>query len=143
MLEYAATSAAGLWAGAALYIGFAEHPSALKVGVEYATAYFRPMSKRTAPMMMALAGIAAITGGGAWYAGGGGPWLFGAILMLAMFPFTGVLIVPTNLRLLKIDAQASPIEAEKLHAKWSVMHNLRTALGAPAFFIFLWALSTP
>ena len=140
MLELIATAAAGLWTGAAFYIGFSEHPSALRVGVDYATAYFRPMSKRTAPMMMILAAVAALAGGLAWYLHGDVAWLIGAALMLALFPFTGLLIVPTNLALLKVDAAADPETAARLHARWGMMHNWRTALGAPAFVIFLAAL---
>ena len=62
MAEFLATLAAGLWAGAALYIAIAEHPSALKVGVNFATDYFRPMSKRTAPLMMILSAVGGIAG---------------------------------------------------------------------------------
>lgn len=141
VLALIATTAAGLWAGAILYIGFAEHPSALKVGVEFATEYFRHMSRRTAPAMMVLTATAAVTGAAAWFVHGAIPWLIGAILMAGMFPFTLIMIVPTNRALLKIDAAASPGQAAALHAKWSVMHAWRAILGVPAFPLFLWALA--
>ena len=141
MLTLIATFAAGLWTGAALYIGFAEHPSALKVGVAFATDYFRPMSKRTAPLMMLLALVAAVAGIAAWLDNDGVLWLIGAILMAGMFPFTAIFIVPTNLKLLRVDAAAAPDEAIALHARWGVMHAWRTVLGAPAFLLYLWALS--
>jgi hypothetical protein len=141
MLALIATFAAGLWAGAAIYIGVAEHPSALKVGVEFATDYFRPMSKRTAPMMMILALVAAVTGFVVWLNDGNIIWLIGAIFMAALFPFTAIFIVPTNLKLLKVDAALAPEEAAALHARWSKMHAQRTLLGLPAFVLFLWALS--
>jgi len=141
VLALIATTAAGLWAGAALYIGFAEHPSAVKVSVGFATDYFRIMSKRTAPLMMVLAAVAAVAGVAAWFDDGGMLWLIGAILMAGMFPFTAIFIVPTNLKLVRLDAAEAPDEAAALHARWGVMHAWRTILGMPAFPLFLWALT--
>jgi hypothetical protein len=140
MVELIATFAAGLWTGAALYIGIAEHPAALKVGLGFATEYFRHMSKRTAPLMMILAAIGAVAGIVAWISGDGMLWLIGGIILAAMFPFTAILIVPTNLALLRIDADHAPERAAALHARWGLMHHLRTIIGTPAFGLYLWAL---
>jgi hypothetical protein len=138
---YFATLMAGLWAGAAIYIAFAEHPSALKVGVMYATEYFKPMSKRTAPLMMLYSAIGGGTGLYVWFNEGEAGWLVGSVLLLGMFPFTAIFIVPTNLQLIKIDAETHPEEATELHARWSLMHLFRTLLGVPAFLIFAWLLN--
>ena len=141
MAEFIATITAGIWAGAAFYISFAEHPSALKVGVAFATEYFRPMSKRTAPLMMLLAALCGGTSIYAWYSGAELSWLLGGVLMLAMFPLTAILIVPTNVRLLKIDPQESEVEAAQLHERWGKMHAIRTVLGCLPFLIFVATLS--
>ncbi len=140
MAEYLATLAAGLWTGAAVYIAFAEHPSALRVGVHFATEYFKPMSKRTAPMMMVLSALGGGAGAYVWFAGGATGWLVGALLLLGMFPFTAIFIVPTNIKLLRVDAINDSAEASTLHARWARMHWLRTLLGSPAFLIFAWLL---
>lgn len=140
MPELIATLAAGIWAGAAIYSAFAEHPAAVKVGVPYATAYFRPMASRAAPMMIVLALIGAVAGLLAWFNSDQVLWLVGALLLAAMFPFTAILIVPTNRRLLKIDPEREPEEAEALHMRWGTMHTWRTVIGSPAFLVFLWAL---
>ena len=139
--ELVATLAAGLWAGAAFYIGFAEHPAALKVGVGFATAYFRHMSKRTAPLMMALAGISGLSAGYAWWQTSATAWLVGAVLMLGMFPFTAALIVPTNLKLIRIDPERQAQEAATLHAYWRKAHWARTVLGSIPFPLFVWLLT--
>jgi hypothetical protein len=139
---YLATLMAGLWAGAAIYIGFAEHPSALKVGVKYATEYFKPMSKRTAPLMMLYSAIGGGAGLYVWFNGGATGWLVGGVLLLGMFPFTAIFIVPTNLQLIQPDAAADEAKAARLHARWGLMHWLRTLLGVPAFLIFAWLLAT-
>jgi hypothetical protein len=135
-----ATLAAGLWAGAAIYIAVCEHPSTLKVGVEFATAYFKPMSKRTAPLMMVLAAIAGVAACTQWYYTGDSEWMIGGALMLAMFPLTGLLIVPTNIRLINIDAAAEPERAVHLHTTWGRMHLIRTVLGTIPFILFVLSL---
>ena len=136
-----ATLTAGLWAGAAIYIGFSEHPSALKVSVAFATDYFRHMSKRTAPLMMLLSGLSGACGVYAWWISDVQAWLIGGLLQIAMFPLTAALIVPTNIKLIKINCRDNLAEAQQLHKRWGLMHNLRTLLGAPAFGIFLWQLT--
>ena len=142
MFEFIATFAAGLWAGAAIYIGFVEHPSALRVGVQYATEYFRPMSKRAAPMMMVLAAIGGAAAIYVWIGGGNVFWLIGGLLLLGMFPLTAIFIVPTNVRLLRVDSTESPEKAAALHERWGRMHGIRTLLGSLPFLIFLWLMQS-
>ena len=138
--QITATLAAGLWAGGCIYIGFAEHPSALRVGVPFATEYFRHMSKRTAPLMMALAAISGISGlYVGWQAGSLG-WLTGGAIQLGMFPLTAALIVPINIKLLKVDLDNDLDTAARLHARWGQMDLLRTRIGSIAFPLFVWLL---
>ena len=140
LLQIAATLTAGLWTGGCIYIGFAEHPSALKVGVPFATEYFRHMSKRTAPMMMALAAISGVCGlYVGWQADSLG-WLVGGAIQLGMFPLTAALIVPTNIKLIKIDPHTELDTATRLHARWGRMHLLRTIIGSISFPLFVWLL---
>jgi hypothetical protein len=140
MLEMLATIAAGFWAGISVYIAFVEHPSALRVGVQFATEYFRVMSKRTAPLMMLLAAVGGAAAIYVWYAGADRGWLIGGCLLLAQFPLTAVFIVPTNIKLLKVDVVNSASEAAALHAHWGRMHALRTIIGVAPFGIFVWLL---
>ena len=141
MAETLATIAAGLWAGISIYIAFVEHPSVLRVGLPFATEYFRVMSKRTAPLMMILAAIGGAASIYAWYQGGDQLWMIGGCLLLILFPFTAIFIVPTNIRLLKIDVDESADEAAALHARWSTMHGIRTVIGFPPFLMFVWLLA--
>ncbi len=140
MAALIATVAAGLWAGISIYIAFVEHPSTLRMGVQFATEYFRTMSKRTAPLMMILAAIGGVAAIYTWSQGADALWLVGGSLLLALFPFTAIFIVPTNIRLLKVDAVESRDVAAALHARWSFMHAVRTVLGFPPFLIFVWLL---
>ena len=140
MAALIATIAAGLWAGISLYIAIVEHPSALRVGVQFATEYFRTMSKRTAPLMMILAAIGGVAAIYTWIQGADRLWLIGGSLLLIQFPFTAIFIVPTNIRLLKVDAAESNELAAALHARLSLLDSIRSILGFPPFLIFVWLL---
>ena len=141
MSELIATISAGLWAGGCLYIGLVEHPAATRLGPEFATRFFRPMSSRAAPMMIILGLIAAVSAGYAWLDNRGVEWLLGALLLAGMFPLTGIFIVPTNLKLLKVDSAEAPLEAEQLLTKWGRLHLVRTVAGSLSFLLFVYALA--
>lgn len=135
-----ATLAAGLWAGAAGYISLVEHPATVRVGVQFATDYFRPMARRAAPTMIALAVIGAVAGLLAWADGGSLLWLIGGAILAAMLPLTAIFIVPTNRRLLAVNAVESSTEATALLTRWGKLHAVRTVLGLVPFVLFVWAL---
>lgn len=99
------------------------------------------MSARAAPMLIILALIGAISAAYAWIDGRGVEWLVGALLLASMFPLTGIFIVPTNLKLLKIDAEAYPDEAALLLTRWGRWHAIRTFTGSLSFLLFVFALT--
>lgn len=138
--QLVATLAAGLWAGAAAYISLVEHPATLQVGVQFATDYFPRMAKRAAPIMMVLAVIGAVAGILAWANSGSLLWLIGGAILAAKLPLTAIFIVPTNRKLLGVNAVKSSAEAAALFARWGRLHALRTVLGLVPFFLFVWAL---
>lgn len=135
-----AVLASGIWTGAAIYIGFAEHPSTLKVGHTFATEYFRHMSKRTAPLMMFLSAVSGLTACGIWWISGSSAWLVGGLLQLSMFPLTGIFIVPTNIKLIRIDPRTEPEQTTALLRKWGSLHWMRTIVGSTSFPLFAWLL---
>lgn len=139
-VQVIATLTAGIWTGAAIYIGFSEHPATLKMGHVFAIQYFRHMSKRTAPFMMAMSAISSVAAFWVWSLNGSSAWLIGALLQLSMFPLTGFFIVPTNIKLIRIDPLAEPELAAALYRKWGRMHWLRTATGTLSFPLFVWLL---
>lgn len=142
MAEFIATIFAGLWAGGCLYISVVEHPAASRLGLSFATQFFRPMSARAAPMLILFALVGAIASAYAWVEGRETEWLIGALLLAAMFPLTGFFIVPTNLKLLKVDAQENSEEASLLLARWGRWHAVRTIVGSLSFLLFVYALTT-
>jgi hypothetical protein len=140
MAEFIATICAGLWSGGCIYLSLVQHPAAHRAGPDIAAALVRPMSARAAPMFIVFAFVGTVAGVYAWFQGAGSNWLIGAMFLGAMFPFTAILIVPTNRRLLKI----KPGEvggSEELFTRWGRLHGLRALLGSTAFLVFVSVLT--
>jgi hypothetical protein len=66
-------------------------------------------------------------------------WLLGAIVLLANWPYTLFVIVPTNHRLMDTPPEAASAETRRMLERWGALHAGRSALGLVATLIFLWA----
>jgi hypothetical protein len=60
----------------------------------------------------------------------------GALLLAAVVPFTLLVILPTNTRLLDPTLNAGGAEASRLLSRWGRLHAVRSVLGIAAFVIF-------
>ena len=69
-LELVALLCTGLFAGAAIYITFVEHPARLECGSALALTEFRPSYRRAAVLQAALAAAGCLAALGAWARGG-------------------------------------------------------------------------
>lgn len=127
-----------LFAGAAFYINFAEHPARMGLPVRAARDQWEPSYHRGFIMQAALAILGGLAGFAAYYYLGSPWWIAGAALMLANWPFTLAAIMPINKRLeSKPDDDAL---VSDLLARWNKLHAGRTALGALAMLCFAIAL---
>src|SRR6266542_6461324 len=72
-----ATVAAGLFAGAAVFVTVVEHPARLECGQVLAIKEFGPSYRRAAVMQGVLAVVGLSASSVAWYQGFGGGWLVG------------------------------------------------------------------
>src|SRR6266404_4003767 len=86
-----------------------------------------PRYKRGAVMQAALALVGAGAGIARWGAGGGLGWLVSGVVLSAIVPFTLVVILPTNSRLLDASLDKASPEAEALLARWGRLHAVRSA----------------
>jgi anthrone oxygenase-like protein len=132
-----ATLAAGLFTGAAVYITFVEHPARVSCGLALAVTEFGPSYKRATVMQASLALVGAGAGITRWLTGGGLGWLVSGVLLGAVVPFTLILILPTNHRLLDASLDKVSPEAEALLDRWGRLHAVRSALSVVAFVSFL------
>jgi hypothetical protein len=128
---------AGLFSGAAIYINAVEHPARLSCGTELALREFAPSYRRATVMQASLAILGSSTGlWSAWARGD--TWLaVGAMLLGAVVPFTLVVILPTNKRLLDQTLDPRGPDATLLLSRWGHLHAMRSVLSTAAFVLFL------
>ncbi len=134
--QVVATVAAGLFAGAAIYINVAEHPARLECGVSLAATVFGPSYRRASIMQATLALIGTVAGLLAWRVGAGFPWLIGSTLLFFVVPFTFVAIMGTNKRLLDPGLDPGSQETQVLLVKWGRLHAVRSLAGGVSFLVF-------
>jgi Anthrone oxygenase len=130
---------AAVFAGAAVYVNIAEQPARLSLDDRSLLIEWKPAYKRGFAMQAPLALVGFLLGILAWWQLGGWLWLFGALILIANWPYTLIGIMPTNNILMAVDPAATGPETRKLIEKWSSLHAVRTALDFAATLIFLWA----
>jgi Domain of unknown function (DUF1772) len=130
---------AAVFAGAAFYVGFAEQPARLQLDDRSLLAEWKPSYKRGFAMQAPLAVIGFLLGLVAWWQTGQWLWLWGAAVLIANWPFTLFVIMPTNNRLMAVDPAQAGAETRSLIGTWARLHAVRTALGIAATILFLWA----
>jgi len=130
---------AALFAGAALYVSVAEHPARMTLADRPLLAEWQPSYKRGAAMQAPLALLAFLAGAWTWWESGDWRWLLGAVLIVSAWPYTMIVIKPTNDRLLATKPENADAASRTLLEKWGRLHAVRTALGLLATAVFLWA----
>lgn len=92
-------------------------------------------------MQASLALVATVAGVALWLRGGGALWLWGALLIFAVVPFTLVVIRPTNSRLEQPDRDRGSIETRDLLNRWGQLHAVRSGLSLAASILYVRAVS--
>ena len=129
--------AAGLFAGASAYVSVVEHPARIECGGAVGIQQFGPSARRAAGMQALLAMVGLLAGVAAWFQGGGVGWLVGGLLLGTLIPFTLMVVIPVNRRLLDSRLDRGSAEAARLLSHWGRLHALRTVLGLAAFVVFV------
>ena len=125
--ESLAILCSGLFAGAAVYISFVEQPARMLCGTSLAITQFVPSYKRATVMQASLAAVGTLATIAAWLMGAPAPWLIGGLLLGAVIPFTLIVILPTNKRLLDPSLDKDSELAEQLLQRWATLHGVRSA----------------
>lgn len=136
-----ALATAAAFAGAALYINIAEHPARLLLPDRAMLAQWKPSYRRAFVTQAGLAIVSGVCGIVAFLLTFDWRWLIGAGLILADWPYTLLIIKPTNDEL-----KATPIEETQavtrgLVEQWGRLHMVRSFLGVCATLAYLWVLT--
>ena len=138
--QFIATLCAALFAGAALYINAVEHPARMSLETRVAAAQWAPSYERATWMQASLAVVSFVAGFAAWLVGGSVGWLVAAVLIGAVVPFTLIVIMPTNHKLLTPGRDLNSVETRALLESWGKLHAARTALSLVATLLCIWLL---
>ena len=131
--------ASAIFTGAAFYVNFAEQPARLTLDDRALLTEWKPAYKRGATMQAPLALIGFVLGMLAWWQIAHIGFLIGAILIIAPWPWTLIVIKPINDVLLATDPDKASPQSRALIVKWGAVHAVRTVMGALATAAFFWA----
>jgi len=131
---------AAVFAGAALFVNVAEQPARLALDDPALLREWQRSYDRAAPMQGGLALLAALVGFVAAWQLHDWRLAVGALLIIANWPYTLLVIKPTNDRLHTIKSEQANAETRQAIISWGHLHGGRSALGVAATLVFLWTL---
>ena len=132
---------AAMFAGAAIYITVAEQPARLLLDDRAMLTQWQRSYDRAAVMQAGLALISTTFGVIAFWQAGDWRWLIGAVLIVANWPFTLIVIRPTNEILHGVGEKDAGQATRTLIEWWGLLHAVRGMLGSAATLAYFWALS--
>lgn len=140
MIGQLALICAAVFCGAAVFVNVAEQPERLALDDRAMLLEWQRSYNRAAPMQAGLAAVSALLGFIAAWQTRDWRWAIGAIVILANWPYTLLIIKPTNDRLHAIAAEQANADARRMVVSWGHLHAGRSTLGLAATLIFLWAV---
>jgi hypothetical protein len=136
-----ALAGAAIFTGAAFYINIAEQPARLLLDTKSLLAEWKVSYQRGAIMQASLALISGALGVLTYFLTWDWRWLIGAALILAPWPYTIFIMMPTNNQLKTTPVESANNNTRDFILQWGRLHIVRTVLGAAATAAFLWALN--
>src|ERR1700716_3507923 len=113
-----ALTIAAVFTGAAVYVNVAEQPARLQLDDRSLLAEWKPAYKRGYMMQASLVIVGGILGLVAYFSSVDCRWLIGAVILLANWPYTIFVIMPTNRHLMNTPAEAATAETRRMLEWW-------------------------
>ena len=132
-------AAAAAFAGAAAYINLCEHPARLALDDVSALKEWKPSYAKGYEMQATLAAVAGLLGVAAFYFEQRPVAALGGALMLANWPYTLLVMAPTNKALGTTADNDAGTASRALLVRWGKLHAVRTFLGLAGACAFLFA----
>jgi Domain of unknown function (DUF1772) len=132
---------AAAFAGAAYYVNEVEQPSRLALDDASLLAEWKLSYARAVKMQAGLALLSGLFGLVAAWHDHDWRWLPGAIVILANWPYTFIVVKPTTDRLNAIAKTQANAASRALIVTWARQHAVRTALGILATALYVWPLA--
>jgi hypothetical protein len=141
MAKELALATAAAFTGAAIYLNIAEQPARLGLDNKALLAEWQPSYARGFAMQASLALASALFGLFAFWVTREWRWIVGALVIFANWPYTLIVILPVNKRLEATAPDAANADTRALVEAWGRLHAGRSALGAIATLVYLWAMA--
>ncbi len=106
--------------------------------MELAATEFAPSYRRATVMQVSLATVGLVSSIAAWLAGASFLWVVAGGLLGSVIPFTLLVILPTNRKLLNPALDKRSMETERLLSRWGTLHAVRSVLSGLALLLFLY-----
>ncbi len=125
---------------AAFYVNVVEQPARLGLDDPALLAEWKVAYRRGFALQAPLAFLGFALGTLVWYRTGQVLFLLGALLMIANWPWTLLIMMPTNKKIMATPLEEAEPETRDRLVKWNGLHATWTCLGCLAVFAFLLAL---
>src|SRR5262245_38623287 len=122
LAEHLALLVAAVFTGAALYVNVVEQPARLRLGHNALLTEWKPSYQRGFAMQAPLAVIGCLLGLLAWWQTGRWLWMLGALLLVANWPYTLLVLMPVNRKLMATELSKDGRETRNLIEQWYVLH---------------------
>src|SRR5215471_14753235 len=113
---------AAIFTGAALYINLAEQPARLALEDRALLSEWKLAYKRGFAMQAPLTVIGCLLGLIAWWQTEHWLWIIGALLLVTNWPYTLLVIMPVNRKLMATELSKAGRETRNLIKHWARLH---------------------
>ena len=138
-----AFAVAAAFLGAAVYIGFVEHPARLTLGARAMVREWAVSDHRGTILLTTLSLVSAALAFVQYRIGGDVRWIIGGLAILTSWPYEYYVLVPVSSWLCAIPPEKASAPARKLMRDWGLLEWGHALIGFAACCAFAWVLEQP